>query len=85
MAPASSVMTSKMEPSVMRPMRSRLVRRSASSSVLRRLKMSRIPISLETGAAWAQFERARDGVGVAATALTKEAVGASWWMRPSRM
>src|ERR1044071_5623723 len=46
MAPASSVMTSKMEPSVMRPARNSVCRRPASSSVLLRLKKSRMPISL---------------------------------------
>src|ERR1043165_244099 len=44
MAPASSVITSKMEPSVMRPARRSVVRRSASPLDFLRLKMSRIPI-----------------------------------------
>src|SRR5215203_3164364 len=61
MAPASSVITSKMEPSVMRPARSRLTRRSASPSVLLRLKKLRMPIKPCRGEARSVRARADGG------------------------
>src|SRR5919107_6418455 len=61
MAPASSVITSKMEPSVMRPARSRVSRRSASPSVLLRLKKSRMPIKPCQGEARRSVRARADG------------------------